>query len=89
MPAKKERKKQRLVLKCNFSRVLVAFREVRSASHKPVRAADLAGTHTEQVDSADSREAPPPPPPPPSLSAEAGGWPSSVPQRLVSVCVCV
>lgn len=76
-------KKQHLALKCSFSRELVAFREVRSASQKRMRAAYLAGTHThtEQVDSADSREALLP-----SLSlslcscsAEASEWPCCVP----------
>lgn len=58
---KKKGKKQHLALKCSFSRELVAFTEVRSASQERMRAAYLAGTHihthTEQVDSADSREA--------------------------------
>ncbi len=38
--------KQHLALKCSFSRELVAFIEVRSASQKHMRAAYLAGTHT-------------------------------------------
>lgn len=52
-------KKQHLALKCSFSRELVAFAEVWSASQKHMRAAYLSDTHThtEQVDSADSREA--------------------------------
>lgn len=61
MPAKKKKeekkKKQHLALKCSFSRELVAFTEVQTASQKRMRAAYLAGAHTEQVDSADSREA--------------------------------
>lgn len=42
-------KKQHLALKCSFSRELVAFREVRSASQKHMRAAYLAGTHTHRA----------------------------------------
>lgn len=42
-------KKQHLALKCSFSRELVAFREVRSASQKRMRAAYLAGTHTHRA----------------------------------------
>lgn len=39
-------KKKHLALKCSFSRELVAFTEVWSASQERMRAAYLAGTHT-------------------------------------------
>ena len=41
-----KRRQQHLAPKCSFSRELVAFTEVRSASQKRMRAAYLAGTHT-------------------------------------------
>lgn len=54
---RRDEKRQHLALKCSFSRELVAFTEVWSASQKRMRASYLAHTHTEQVGSADRREA--------------------------------